>query len=76
MGQNLRAIIGKPSAIEALAARFEDVRRVAEHMVSPSLTVYEDGRTLVCSDDGDMFGGRCIEAGTQDGRPTDVESVG
>ena len=76
MGQNLRAIIGKPSVIEALAARFEDVRRVAGHMVSPSLTVYEDGRTLVCSDDDDMFAGHYIEAGTQDGRPTDAESVG
>ena len=53
-----------------------DAASFAERLTSPSLTVYEEGRTLVYFEDGDMFGGHYIEVGTQDGEPTDAEIVG
>jgi hypothetical protein len=55
---------------------FLDAAGFAKRLTSPSLTVYEEGRTLVCFEDGDMFGGHYIEIGTQDGEPTDAEIVG
>jgi hypothetical protein len=53
-----------------------DVSGFAQRLTSPSLTVYEEGKTLVYFEDGDMFGGHYIEVTTQDGAPTNAEIVG
>lgn len=53
-----------------------DAAGFAQRLASPSLTVYEEGMTLVHFEDGDMFGGHCIQVTTRDGKPTDAEIVG
>lgn len=53
-----------------------DASGFAQRLASPSLTVYENGRAFVYFEDGDMFGGHCIQVGTQDDRLTDAELAG
>jgi hypothetical protein len=53
-----------------------DAAGFAQQLVAPSLTVYEEGTTLVYFEDGDMFGGHYIKVVTEDGQPTHAELVG
>lgn len=53
-----------------------DAEGFAQRLTNPSLTVCEDGMTLVYFEDGDMFGGHYIEVETSDGEPTHAEIAG